>query len=209
MESLLTKRYSSATLFIAAAAGAVAAVAYMRVQRSASMEEQRKSRRDQRSVLREEVYYVPLPDKVVRMLNAARLCTLATAGPHLSLMNFSYYRPDEVIILTTRRNTKKYRQIETSEEVSILINDFPLLRSNENDEMPGGRTGSITLNGIATILADKDALSLKYRAYHLENNPGYRQFIDGQEDIAVIKVSFESASMCDFSDKVDYWQRGT
>ena len=92
-------------------------------------------------------------------------------------------------------------------EVAILINDFPLLRGNESDDIPGTRTGSITINGIATILEDKDPYAIKLRGHHADNNPGYRQFIDGQDDIAVIKVTFESASVCDFEDKVEYWSR--
>jgi uncharacterized pyridoxamine 5'-phosphate oxidase family protein len=49
----------------------------------------------------------------------------ADGNPHLSLMNFTYSRPDEVIILSTRRNTKKFFQIVDNPKVAILVHDFP------------------------------------------------------------------------------------
>ena len=163
----------------------------------------------------DDVYNVPLPDAVVKMLRAARLCTLATstqAGPHLSLMNFTYYRPDEVIIFCTRRNTKKYDQIRANREVAVLINDFPLLRNDNgipsDDKNTEGSTctGSITLNGTAQVLEDSDPQGQLYRREHLTQNKEYAHFITG-EDIAVIAVRFDSARMCNFKDQVKHWER--
>ena len=59
-------------------------------------------------------YYPPLPNPVVSLLNASRLCHLATQDnndPHLSLMNFTYHQEEEILIMTTRKNTKKYEQM--------------------------------------------------------------------------------------------------
>ena len=53
----------------------------------------------------------PLPTDVVRLLKASRLCPLGTQSesgePHLSLMNFTYYQEDEVVIFGTSRTTSK------------------------------------------------------------------------------------------------------
>lgn len=161
-------------------------------------------------------YTVPLPDGVVNMLNAARLCTLATNfnGPHLSLMNFTYFRPDEVLVLCTRRNTKKYELLTKNCEVAVLINDFPLLRSENGlpgavsgNGCGGGSSCSITLNGTAEALEDTSPLSIKYRAAHKANNAEYAHFIEGP-DIAVIVIRFDTARICDFKDQVMTWARG-
>ena len=52
----------------------------------------------------------PFPAEIVRLLDSASLCYLSTTldnSPHLSLMNFTYHRPTEQIIFTTRRDTQK------------------------------------------------------------------------------------------------------
>jgi len=130
-------------------------------------------------------------------------------SPTCSLMNFTYFREDEVLILCTKRKTKKFAQISGNAEVAVLINDFPLLRAD--DGIPGSAatgtsTGSITLNGTAEALRDSDPLAVKYRAVHLANNEQYAHFIQG-EDIAVIVIRFDAARICDFKDQVRHWQR--
>ena len=95
----------------------------------------------------------PLPEDVVKLLQASRLCFLATSdglNPHLSLMNFTYYREQELIILCTKRNTKKFQQIMTSNNVAILIHDFPHLQCH-HENSDHGRSFSITLNGNVTV----------------------------------------------------------
>lgn len=107
----------------------------------------------------------PLPNEVVQLLQISKLCFLATINesePHLSLMNFTYYQPDEVMIVCTRRNTKKYEHIKACPNVSVLVHDFPHLTSNATSEQHS-KQWSITLNGKATCLNDSDELSIKYR----------------------------------------------
>jgi hypothetical protein len=55
-------------------------------------------------------------------------------------MNFTYCRKEEVIILSTRRNTKKFYQIVENPKVAVLIHDFPVAKQ-----------WSITLNGVAEV----------------------------------------------------------
>lgn len=108
-------------------------------------------------------YFPPLPDEVVEVLRTSKLCYLATqcdGNPHLSLMNFTYCRKEEVIILSTRRNTKKYYQIVENPKVAVLIHDFPV---EAVETLPSGsikiseegsknaKQWSITLNGVAEV----------------------------------------------------------
>jgi hypothetical protein len=54
---------------------------------------------------------------------------------------------DEVIIMTTRSDTMKYKQLLTCPTVAILVHDFPHRKSDVDSE--GGKTYSITLHGMA------------------------------------------------------------
>lgn len=147
----------------------------------------------------------PLPQEAVNILSISKLCHLATCTdnePHLSLMNFTYYQSDEVIILCTRRNTKKYFQLLNCKKVAILVHDFPHIET----ESQYNQTFSITLNGIVSLMQDNDDSSMKYRNIHLIKNPKYEQFIVGN-DIAVIIVKIDTARICDITDKVTYWSK--
>ncbi len=95
----------------------------------------------------------PFPQEVASLLNRTRLCYLSTTGkegePHLSLMNFTYVQDEEIIIVSTRRDTLKARNILESKKIAILIHDFPHLRKGKVPEE--GCTYSITLYGTAKI----------------------------------------------------------
>jgi len=151
-------------------------------------------------------YYPPLPNPVVTLLLASRLCFLATQSsndPHLSLMNFTYYQPEEILIMTTRRNTKKFEQMMTNSKVAVLIHDFPNLDIDKNKT--NGNTVSITLNGYSNIIQNEDTAT-KYRNIHLQKNPDYAQFIEGNE---VIIIRIEKARICDINDQVKHWDAKT
>ena len=169
----------------------------------------------------------PLPSTVVRLLQASQLCFLSTSfrnDPHLSLMNFTYYQDEEIVIMATKRDTKKFRQISQSGHVALLIHDFPHLKLNEEGEpesprddssgaAKGACTYSITLNGVAEIATGDFAERL--RAIHLEANPDYAQFIKRNKEFstaekpspAIIVVRIESARICNFKDQVKHWHK--
>lgn len=153
----------------------------------------------------EEYMIPPLPETVVNMLNASRLCHMATQSvdmePHLSLMNYTYYKTDEVIIMCTRRDTKKFKQLQACPAVALLIHDFPQLKENQQDQGTG-RSFSITLNGTVSIPAGDD--DIKYRNIHLKKNMDYKQFIQG-DNISVVLVSVERARIVDSGDRVQHW----
>ena len=167
----------------------------------------------------------PLPFHVVRLLEASQLCFLSTShnnDPHLSLMNFTYYQKDEVVILCTKRDTKKFRQIIKSNTVALLIHDFPNLKLDDqgtsappsppqdDGSTSKGQTYSITLNGVCEVTTGDYAELL--RNVHLKANPEYEGFIKQAPDStpgcpspAVLVVRIESARLCNFKDKVEHW----
>jgi tRNA pseudouridine38-40 synthase len=119
----------------------------------------------------------PFPAEIVQVLNASHLCYLSTCNekgyPHLSLMTFTYHQPDEVLIFSTRKDTKKSSNFFTSGgHVAILVHDFPSKFagnfSSSNEELLKC-TYSITLNGLARI--EEGERAEKYRAFHLAHNP--------------------------------------
>lgn len=157
----------------------------------------------------EKEYVPPLPESVCNLLQQTTLCYLATSEsgvPHLSLMNFTFEKvARDAIIMTTRRNTKKYESILANPKVSILITDFDHRNGNDDggaraDQRDG--TCSITLNCVVSVPAGAEAERL--RAIHAENNPKYTNFIIGP-DIAVITATIERARICDVKDRVTHW----
>jgi hypothetical protein len=119
-------------------------------------------------------------------------------------MNFTYWQKGDVIILCTRRSTKKYSHLVKNSKVAVLIHDFPNLHTPDVADESHGKTWSITLNGSCTILEPGNEEGEKLRAVHWKNNPDYSQFING-EDIVVLKVVIEKVSMCDMNERVCYW----
>eukprot|EP00040_Diaphanoeca_grandis_P034369 m.212895 g.212895 ORF g.212895 m.212895 type:complete len:212 (-) comp33136_c0_seq5:30-665(-) len=161
----------------------------------------KKAPQQSQSLSRKETEYVPpLPECVCDVLSKLSLCYLATVEggfPHLCLMNFTFVkRKQESIIMTTRKNTKKYQAIVENRNVSILVSDF----SHIKDTAPG--TVAITLSGKVNLPEGDEADRL--RQLHVENNPNYRQFIVG-DDIAVFTVTIDRARICDIKDNVQHW----
>lgn len=150
----------------------------------------------------------PLPHDVVRLLQASRLCHLGTQSennePHLSLMNFTYYQQDEVIIFGTSRATSKFTHLkDVSRTVAILIHDFPHLVSTGKGDALCGKSFSITLKGHAEITLEGSEQEERYRKIHLAANPDYAQF---SSKGAIVIVRIARARLCDIHDKVTNWE---
>jgi general stress protein 26 len=140
----------------------------------------------------------PFPPVVQTLLESCRLAYLSTVDTdtsHLSLMRFTYLASEEVIIMSTNRNTKKYDMLKKQRGVAVLVHDFG--GSSSKGEY------SITLNGTCSIIQDV-AVSERYRKAHLAHNPDYPQFIVG-EDIAILCVDVRSARICNIADQVIQW----
>ena len=160
-------------------------------------------------------YVPPLPQPVADVLNVACLCFLATSdasSPHLSLMRFTYTKSlteagGEVLVISTRRDTKKYAMLLVNSQVALLVHDFSSA-SAEDDANYSTRQGkaryTITLKG--TVQEAHGDVAERYRAVHLQNNASYRQFIEGS-DIAIILVTLTSARVCDVNDSVRVYSK--
>mmetsp|Transcript_22575 Transcript_22575/g.50941 ORF Transcript_22575/g.50941 Transcript_22575/m.50941 type:complete len:220 (-) Transcript_22575:121-780(-) len=149
----------------------------------------------------------PFPREIVTLLDSASLCYLSTTldnAPHLSLMNFTYVRERELLVFTTRRDTKKCDNLLMNPRVAILLHDFPHLRKDRELKGAGSGSFSITLYGAARVLDEKTADSEELRAKHLAHNPEQEVFINGT-GIAVVAVDVESARVCDDLDQVTGW----
>ena len=106
------------------------------------------------------------------------------------------------MVISTRRDTKKFYMMEKNPSVSLLVHDFDAKKSELADETVGKYT--ITLNGEACI--ETGEVAEKYRAIHSLNNAGYEQFIQGAE-IAIITIRVSDARVCDVNDRVRFWSR--
>eukprot|EP00943_MAST-04B_sp_MAST-4B-sp1_P009256 g9256.t1 len=146
----------------------------------------------------------PLPEVVVGLLNACSLCYLSTSNlqskAHLSLMTFTYVQSHEVLVLSTRKDTLKLKNLLESPQVAILVHDFPHLQKSKKQDY--GNTYSITLYG-TTRIAEGDEAKF-FRGKHLEHNPKSKVFIEGQ-NIAIVLVNLTSARICNAADKVQTW----
>jgi len=181
----------------------------------------------------------PFPPELTQLLCKTSLCYLATqlpqeknllGYPHLSLMSFTYWKEEEVLIMTSRRNTQKLENLLRHPSVSVLVHDFPQNRetfvrppgstSPENPSSPEmlaadrlaqepsgteARTCSVTVYGVVRIVEDP-AKEEHYKEIHLANNPKYHNFIVG-DDIAVLLVDVEAARICNIHDRVSQWNR--
>lgn len=160
----------------------------------------------------------PFPKPIVQLLQSASLCHMGVqlddGTTHLCLMSFTYVPEEQIIIMSTRRNTTKYRAIEKIDQVTLLIHNFATdlklnhetVSSNEDSENSNNdysNTHSITLYGNVNILTGIDAEEMRMK--HLERHgDNYSQFIVGQ-NIAVLSVEVDSAKICNIKDEVTTW----
>ncbi|EKX50111.1 hypothetical protein GUITHDRAFT_135304 [Guillardia theta CCMP2712] len=123
-----------AAVGLASGALGCAALYYLMQSRSSEQAQQRLLygiyRSDNPDADNEESYTPPLPPEVKEMLTSASLCHLSCNdkgdAPHTSLMNFTFVPEEEdLIIMTTRKDTKKYRLLSQRPDVSLLVHDFP------------------------------------------------------------------------------------
>ena len=132
-----------------------------------------------------------IPNYIKAVLEDKELCTMATCWenkPYLSLMTFTYVEAENKIILTTKRDSKKFFNIEKNKNISLLL-------FSEADEL------SITFLGTATpVTGEKEAY---YRRIHMEANKR-PQFILG-DAIGLIIFSIEEIVVSNNQDEVKYY----
>jgi general stress protein 26 len=137
-----------------------------------------------------------LPIQLRMLLENKKRCFLATCyldKPHLSLMLFTYLPDDNLIILSSRPDTTKVKNIINNREVALL-----LYSSGSDKEKPF----SCTLYGSAKVLSkEKDNF---YRECHYKKHRDMGVFITG-ENISVITVEIKNAIISDPEDSVQTW----
>jgi len=131
-----------------------------------------------------------IPKDIKELIENENLCAMATClenKPYLSLMNFTYIENENKIILSSRKNSRKYSNIKRNKNVSLLIS------SSSNKQ-------SATLLGTAVTVDDKN--KKKYREMH-KKNINMPQFISG-DNIGLIVFSIEEIIISDSQDQVKY-----
>ena len=162
---------------------------------------------DVRGLAGKGTFEPPLPPPLMCLLARCSLCQLATVSdanaPHLSLMRFTYDPLTDVIVMSTRRLTKKFSNLQRNKRVSLLLTDF---QDQGRGVHAATGTISVTIEGALSITTAGSEEETRFRSLHLEHNKGYEQFIKGK-DIAIVVVKVLSARICDIEDNVRHWSR--
>ena len=144
--------------------------------------------------------------RVLDVAEHAYLATVEGGAPHLSLMRYTFQDLPElghVLILTTRRDTKKFAALIAQPKVAVLIHDF---------QAGSHETGTLSITVYGNAVEMHGEVAERLRAAHVARNPHYEQFIIG-DNIAVISVQVTLARMCTVGDIVETWEhpraRGT
>lgn len=134
-----------------------------------------------------------LPESVTKLLNSTRYVHLSTCSnniPHVSLMNYTYYRGDtDYIILTTPKGTTKYENMTTNPCVSLLVHDWMSAKSttDESDTPKSERRNSlfefltnlnrteisrvsVMIDGTAELVPSDSEKYTFYKSLHLNNS---------------------------------------
>jgi len=136
-----------------------------------------------------------LPDKAKEILHKNHQCCLGTLdgeAPYLSLMLYSFIPEEEVIIMSSRRDSSKVKQVLNNSRSAILVHE------DEELENPV----SLTLLGNISILAGQPAEF--YRDLHSHSHPGRAQFIEGV-DIAILLFTPSGGILADRQGGVDHF----
>ncbi len=133
-----------------------------------------------------------LPDYLREILKSNQVCCLGTLNgdePYLSLMFFSLDAKEDILIMSSRKDSTKIDNLKSNPRAAVLI-------STEN------RNQAITLSGSVQLAEGERAE--KYRLIHQQNHPMQAPFISDQAAIIVFKPL--RAVISDPEDHVTYWQ---
>ena len=72
---------------------------------------------------------------------------------------------DKLLIMSTRRDTRKFEQILECSKVALLLHDFPTSKQAEKTDSANASTYSIALTGLATV--QEGAEAERCRGIHL------------------------------------------
>lgn len=167
-----------------------------------------------------------LPDSVVKLLKSKRFVHLATCFdnvPHVSLMNYTYLNKDSshYIIISTPKDTTKYKNIIANPNVSLLVHDWVASAPTPGEEQGRRRNSlfellasinkaeissvSVMLNGEAAEVP-KDGSDYEFlKSLHLNN--GFIDEVQAQnyitkDDNALVIITIKSCKVTDANDNV-------
>lgn len=129
-----------------------------------------------------------IPKAVIDLLENEKLCAMATSledQPYLSLMNFTFIEEENKVILSSRRDSKKYLNIQKNKQVSLLL-------FSSSHEL------SATFLGTAVTMEEQE--EKHYRELHMKRN-NMPQFILG-DNIGIIVFSIEKIIVSDNQDQL-------
>lgn len=129
-----------------------------------------------------------IPKKIKDLLENEKLCAMATCWeeqPYLSLMNFTFIEAENKVILSSRKDSKKYHNIQKNKQVSLLL-------FSSSHEL------SATFLGTAVTMAEQE--EKHYRELHMKRN-NMPQFILG-DNIGIIVFSIEKIIVSDNQDQL-------
>ncbi|CAK7894669.1 hypothetical protein CAAN1_02S03994 [[Candida] anglica] len=174
-----------------------------------------------------------LPDSVTTLLKSSRFVHLATCLnniPHVSLMNYTYYRDSngDYIIITTPQKTTKYNNMVLNPNVSILVHDWVSAKSNTSgeDSTSGRRNSlyemltnmnrteissvSVMIDGKAEILKSDSEKFNFYKSLHLNNDSidqvQAKNYIEC-EDNALVLIRIEGCKITDTENNIQQFQK--
>lgn len=131
-----------------------------------------------------------IPDSVTNLIKSTRYVHLATCldnTPHISLMNYTYYKDGEedLIIISTPKGTTKYKNMIGNPQVSLLIHDWISAKTTDESGSPKRRNSlyellmdlnksetsrvSVMLTGKAELLTPDSPRYGFFRSMHLNN----------------------------------------
>ncbi len=137
-----------------------------------------------------------LPENVRVIIAPGGICCLGTIfgeEPYLSLMNYVFIDNDEIIIMSSRADSTKVRNILANPRCSLLI----------NKQGTPGMNLSLTLTGNTHLAGEGQAEY--YRSLLQTVHPEQSNFFIGNDKVILV-FRPERALLSDSNDKVSYWQ---
>ena len=131
-----------------------------------------------------------LTKDVKDLLINEKLCTLATCVedmPYVSLMNYTYVEEENKVILSTRKDSRKYENILRNKKISLLI---------------FSSSSEVSATFLGTAITPEGDEEKRYRDMHLDSAK-MPQFILG-DHIGVIIFSIEKIIVSNKQDQVHY-----
>lgn len=139
-----------------------------------------------------------LPARILRLLKMEKFCTLATSHdnvPHAFLMVFTYSSSENLLIMSSKFNSNKVKQLKKNPAVALLL--YNTIKSSDPPI-------SCTFFGTASVLPP--SASDYYKKIHYKHHPDKTAFIKGAE-ISIITVKLEHAVISDSQDRISTWTK--